>query len=60
MFLVSLAMLAKMVIHGSYRWGGWGWEYSDISMVVNFLCDDGVSSPIWIVFMIYMVFLRRW
>ena len=28
--------------------GGGG--YSDISMVVNFLCDDGVSSPIWVVF----------
>ena len=28
--------------------GGWG--YSDISMIVNFLCNDGVSSPIWVVF----------
>ena len=26
-----------------------GWRYSDIGVVVNFLCYDGVSSLIWVI-----------
>ena len=52
LFLASLAIFARFFIHVSFVWrGGWWWGYCDVTMVVNFLCNNEMIIPIGVVFL---------